>query len=151
MKIKDKELLLQDLCSRLPYHVKCEINGKIEILNSICDDDGYYFNFIGEDKEGYTLDEVKPYLFPMSAITEEQKRELITLAEYEDKYEEYCGFDSNGHCIDIVEEYEYKDNKECVILFPNYIGIDFCNKHHLDYRGLIPKGLAIDCTNLNIY
>lgn len=28
---------------------------------------------------------------------------------------------------------------------------DWLNKNHFDYRGLIPKGLAIDCTNLNIY
>ena len=29
--------------------------------------------------------------------------------------------------------------------------IDWCNKNHFDYRGLIPKGLAIDATGLNIY
>ena len=69
---EDKKLLLIDLCSRLPHKVKCEINGRVEILNSICDDDGYYFNFIGEDKEGYTLDEVKPYLFPLMSMTMDQ-------------------------------------------------------------------------------
>ena len=46
----DKKQLLADMCARLPYWLKCEINGKVEILDSICDDDGYYFNFIGEDK-----------------------------------------------------------------------------------------------------
>ena len=29
--------------------------------------------------------------------------------------------------------------------------VDFYHKHHIDYRGLIPKGLAIDATGLNIY
>lgn len=73
---EDKVLLLKDLCCKLPYGVKCDINGKVEILNSICDDDGYYFNFIGENKEGYTLEEVKPYLFPLSSMTKEQQIDL---------------------------------------------------------------------------
>ena len=117
---EDKELLLKDLCARLPYGVKVNINGRIEVLDSICDDDGYHFNFIGSNKEGVTIEDVKPYLFPLSSMTEEQKKE-----EYE-----ICKYYLNG--------YESKL-------------IDFYNKNHFDYRGLIPKGLANDATGLNIY
>lgn len=122
---KDKDLLLKDLCARLPYGLKCEINDNVEILDSICDDDGYYFNFIGDDKEGYTLDEVKPYLFPMSSMTEKQCEELIKLI-------------NTGQ----------NDNNE---FMRSLCRIEFYHVNHLDYRGLIPKGLAKDATKIKIY
>ena len=127
MNKEDKKLLLIDLCSRLPHKVKCEINGRVEILDSICDDDGYYFNFIGEDKEGYTIDEVKPYLFPLSSMTEEQKNIYGDLS--------YA----------IIHSLAWDMQAELNKL------VDWLNKNHLDWRGLIEKGLAIDATGLNIY
>lgn len=130
----DKKQLLADMCARLPYWLKCEINGKVEILDSICDDDGYYFNFIGEDKEGYTLDEVKPYLFPMSAMTEDIKDEI---------YQETGLYDI------------FEDNQIHIEVGTNFADVcklfNILNKYHLDYNGLIPKGLAKDATGLNIY
>jgi hypothetical protein len=63
-------------------------------------------------------EEHKPYLFPLSSITEEQKEDMIKSS---------CGIGSNKNVF------------------------DWFNKNHIDYRGLIPMGLAIDCTNLNIY
>ena len=51
-------------------------------------------------------------------------------------------FIDGGICLSEDEELTPEDIIE---LF------DFLNKNHFDYRGLIPKGLAIDCTNLNIY
>lgn len=112
---KDKELLLQDLCGRLPYGVIlecCEIVG--EQLRSI-DDKGLINN-------DYDIDEVKPYLFPLSSMTEEQKEEFDRLYTY-----------------------------DALIIEPQWELIDWLNKNHFDYRGLIEKGLAIDATNLNIY
>ena len=69
----------------------------------------------------------RPYLFPMSSMTKEQMEELLDIVIPI----------NNGSGI--VEE--------------SNIGkyIDFCNSHHLDYRGLIEKGLALDATGLNIY
>ena len=68
-------------------------------------------------------DNVKPYLFPLSSMTEEQMKEF------------------ENTCI-----------KDCFgILYWTYNTFDWFNKNHFDYRGLIPKGLAIDATNLNIY
>lgn len=130
----DKKQLLADMCARLPYWLKCEINGNVEILDSICDDDGYYFNFIGEDKEGYTLDEVKPYLFPMSAMTEDIKDEI---------YQETGLYDI------------FEDNQIHIEVGTNFADVcklfNILNKYYLDYNGLIPKGLAKDATGLNIY
>lgn len=132
--MNSKKQLLADMCARLPYWLKCEINGKVEILDSICDDDGYYFNFIGEDKEGYTLDEVKPYLFPMSAMTEAIKDEI---------YQETGLYDI------------FEDNQIHIEVGTNFADIcklfNILNKYHLDYNGLIPNGLAKDATGLNIY
>ena len=119
MNEQDKDLLLKEICSRLPYDIKVWYEDgifNIDYISSI------YGEIHLDIVDNYTIDvsEVKPYLFPMSSMTEEQKKE-----EYE-----ICKYYLNG--------YESKL-------------IDFYNKNHLDYRGLIEKGLAIDCTNLNIY
>lgn len=111
---EDKDLLLNDLCARLPYGVKVnnEIHGDFKIYG-ICE------NFVFGRNEvchmDFDVEKIKPYLFPLSSMTEEQKKELT------------CIIDSD------------------------YAQIDWYNKNHIDYRCLIPKGLAIDATGLNIY
>ena len=119
----DKELLLKDICARLPYNVICQVefkeNGKykseVMLLSGIFTDKAY---FTTKDGSIYS-NEYKPYLFPLSSMTEEQKKEwFYTLS-------------SDYHIT--------------------YDTVDWCNKNHFDYRGLIEKGLAIDATNLNIY
>ena len=118
-----KELLLKDLCARLPYGIKFlreswnyewdQELSVIEVLEDI-DKDGY----INKAKV-YNVEDIKPYLFPLSSMTEEQEKEwLYTLS-------------SDYHIT--------------------YDTVDWLNKNHFDYRGLIPMGLAIDATNLNIY
>ena len=118
-----KELLLKDLCARLPYGIKFlreswnyewdQELSVIEVLEDI-DKDGY----INRTKV-YNVGDIKPYLFPLSSMTEEQEKEwLYTL--------------SSDYNI-------------------TYDTVDWLNKNHFDYRGLIPMGLAIDATNLNIY
>jgi len=119
---EDKKLLLTDLSARLPYFTKVQIKNEIVVLDSICDDDGYYFNFIGDDREGVNIEKIKPYLFPLSSMTEEEKEEFDRLYTY-----------------------------DALIIEPQWKLIDWLNKKHFDYRGLIEKGLAIDATNLNIY
>ena len=122
---EEKDLLLKDLCARLPYFTKVQIKNEITVLNSICDDDGFHFNFSGYDKEGVNIENIKPYLFPLSNMTKEQTEELIKLI-------------NTGQ----------NDNNE---FMRSLCRIDFYHKHHFDYRGLIPMGLAIDATGLNIY
>lgn len=129
MKQEEKELLLKDLCARLPYGVKCDINdNKPYTLSSISDDsDGTLIRF-KEQKNGFNMEvylsEVKPYLFPLSSMTEEQSN----------TYHELIGgmFGTSALInFEILEE--------------------FFNKNHLDYRGLIEKGLANNAIGLNIY
>ena len=117
MKQEDKELLLKDLCARLPYGV---------ILNC-CDSIGEKLTSINENgliNYDYDIDEVKPYLFPLSSMTEEQ-------------YDEYTDMSYS------VTERWWS--------MANYHQINWLNKNHFDYRGLIEKGLAIDASNLNVY
>lgn len=112
---ENKELLLKDLCARLPYGV---------ILNccNIVGEKLYTIDSNGLVNNDYDLEEVKPYLFPLSTMTEEQIKEFNSITQ---KCSTYIG--------------------KSILL------TDFCNKHHIDWRGFIEKGLAIDATVLNIY
>ena len=122
----DKELLLKDLCARLPYGVK--VNGvfltydkdKDKILYKECVKELNYSHL----SRYWTL---KPYLFPLSNITDEQTKELESLME-------------------VVNIPMWGD-----ILAPSIEYYDWLNKNYFDYRGLIKRGLAIDATGLNIY
>lgn len=127
---EQKDILLKDLCGRLPYFVKVQIKNEIVVLNSICDDDGYHFNFIGDDREGVNIEEIKPYLLPLSSMTEEQGKELEEIDP--EFYSLICG---NGD----------------IYVSMDVCGYDWLNKNHFDYRGLIEQGLAIDATGLNLY
>ena len=85
---------------------------------------------------------IKPYLFPLSSMTEEQRQEFLSVAGYE-RREEDCGRHTETYYYDMVgHEHNF---------YPNSDAIDWLNKNHFDYRGLIEKGLAIDATGLNVY
>ena len=137
MKQEDKELLLKDLCARLPYGAKCIVksDGYVGVISSI---ESQYGVVTFDDGRQEEICDIKPYLFPLSSMTEEQK-------------EEY------GKCYDIdlancaKNLCDRLNGKDTINGYPMNNHNDWCNKNHFDYRGLIPKGLAIDCTNLNIY
>ena len=126
-----KELLLKDLCARLPYGIKFlreswnyewdQELSVIEILEDI-DKDGY----INKTKV-YNVEDIKPYLFPLSSMTEEEKEEYCQL-------QQRIIYNSKGVINEDVTKY-----------------INWCYKKHLDINNLIPMELAIDATNLNIY
>lgn len=124
---EEKELLVKDLCARLPYGVKVEsvyINPdtKERKLHGIEVFDATDILVI---KEGFG--EFKPYLFPLSSMTNKQKEEYYSLRDVITTY--YCD----------VEFYD------------NWQSIDYLNANHFDYRGLIEDGLAIDATGTDIY
>ena len=122
---EDKNLLLIDLCGRLPYGVKVEAETWLEDEGEFAyvPDKVYSINSDGYIVHGYDeVYECKPYLFPLSSMTEEQKEEFDRLYTY-----------------------------DALIIEPQWELIDWLNKNHFDYRGLIEKGLAIDATNKNIY
>ena len=121
---KEKDLLLKDLCARLPYGVKINenIQGDFTVIGlttervfTTCETEGCHNDF--------PIECIKPYLFPLSSVTDEQKEEYQYIIER-------WMYDSSYSISDIT---------------------DWLNKNHFDYRGLIDKGLAIDATGLNIY
>ena len=141
MTTEEKDLLLKDLCARLPYDVKVnnEIQGDFYVYG-ICENLVFVRNEVCHID--FSVENIKPYLFPLSSMTEEQWRELFKIAGYEER-EEDCGRHTEIYYYDIVGH----ENT----LHPNYNAIDWFNAHHFDYRGLIPMGLANDATGLNIY
>lgn len=145
----EKDLLLKDLGARLPYGVKCELlhcgykhAARItELHNSeiIASIPG---TSIIKD---IPITDVKLFLFPLSSMTEEQKNELNGLTD---------SIEIDSYGIMSKEEYDIYHRKpycECVNLDDMLVVIDWLNKNHFDYRGLICRRLAIDATNLNIY
>ena len=142
MKKEDGELLIKDLCSRLSYGVKIALNnngayhhenvaktGDITI-DKLKGFNGRYFSIYHNDPldwDWYDNDidikDIKPYLFPLSSMTEEQREEL--------------------HSLMVCDSYG--------ILYHTINSFDYLYKNHIDIRGLIPMGLAIDATNLGIY
>ena len=135
---EDKELLLKDLCGRVPYGVKVAFfnedltyHSEPKTLTGIeCINNLNYSSLEDEDGNTTIVEFVKPYLFPLSSMTDEQKKELEDILI---KLNLKAISDEIGS--EVVASYE----------------IDFYNKNHFDYRGLIPKGLAINATGLNIY
>lgn len=137
---KQKEFLLADISARLPYGVKCaEIYPDGNKFENVWDiirvskyvEDGIHISNC-KTIYGYCsqIQNIKPYLFPLSSMTEEQEKELEEIDP-----EFYSVIRENGNiCISM-----------------DVRGYDWLNKNNFDYRGLIPKGLAIDATNLNIY
>ena len=119
---KDKDLLIKDLCGRLPYLVKGLYQWKGNVpfdreLDGMLYDELYLSLYATEDSS------FKPYLRPMSSMTEEEMIEFERLSFI----------------------YDASDGS---MLFSEK-GLDWLNAHHFDYRGLIEKGLAIEVTEDN--
>ena len=119
---EDKELLLKDLCARLPYGLKYNYGGY-----DGCD---YTMNRVDCNAVdcAFPIENVKPYLFPLSSMTDEEWEDYQKI-----RMIDWVHGDINGTFI----------NAGSIV--------DWLNANHFDYRGLIEKGLAIDATNLNIY
>lgn len=109
---EEKNILLKDLSARLPYGTRIHIShpsDNAELDDWLTTGTIDNFSFFGS---------VKPYLRPMSSMTEEEQQEYYDLThQEEDDVWAKCLFDKM---------------------------VDFCNERHLDYRGLIEKGLALE-------
>jgi hypothetical protein len=139
---EEKKLLLQDLCARLPYGVKVNVKGIVYENRSCRLTDIHHGldTYIGvHDGMQYHIESIKPYLFPLSSMTEEQYYEM-NICSSEDCVEHF----------DILKSIQEHTEFSKWPLY-EYRVIDFFHKNHFDYRGLIEKGLAIDATGLNIY
>lgn len=151
---ENKELLLKDLCGRLPFGVigRCEIDASYDtsfdtifqihkfdaevygikedllLVNPLIEDNDEQTFTEEEVADGVAILDFTPYLFPMSSMTEEKWEEYQKI-----RMIDWVHGDINGTFINAG------------------LIVDWLNRNHFDYRGLIEKGLAIDATNLNIY
>ena len=130
---EEKQLLLADLCARLPYNVKVQTPVMNDEITLTCGDiSAYFFN---PDNELF----LKPYLRPMSSMTEEELEELKTLCSiYRPTNHPTIGFEDYGI---LVFTHHLTNNTYSFKL--NIDIVDWLNAHHFDYRGLIEKGLAL--------
>ena len=133
---EDKELLLKDLCARLPYGIKFKADDEkyIREIHYIKDENVYIREYRNLP---YWIDTIKPYLRPMSSMTEEEC-DMV-----EEILGDKCIFDfmSNG---DIILKQGQFSQKKLAKLY------DYYNSIHIDYRGLIPMGLALEASE-NMY
>jgi hypothetical protein len=123
---EDKKLLLQDLGARLSYGLICSTpkgNGHLCSINQTIFGNEYGANIEATKRDYFNDDEcdIKPYLRPMSSMTKEERKIYAKLlfADLGGVYEDY------------------------------YKALDYLNSLHIDYRGLIEKGLAIPVTDEN--
>lgn len=154
MNEKEKDMLIKDICARIPYNVvgKCEIDASYDtpfdtiyqthkfdaVVYGLKEDLLLVTPLIKESDEqtfaeeevadGVSILDFKPYLFPMSSMTEEEWEDYQKI-----RMIDWVHGDINGTFINAG------------------LIVNWLNAHHFDYRGLIEKGLAIDATGLNIY
>ena len=133
---EDRKLLLTDLFARLPYGVHCCV---LNFNKTIKEDNDIIYGIVGgnivtlkSDKdECYMYYQIKPYLRPMSSMTEEELHELQDVLG--------PGIEIRDNIIDILDS-----SIHIFSLLELHAVFDWLNKHHFDYRGLIEKGLALE-------
>ena len=138
---EDKELLFRDLCARVPYGVKVQYMNNIFVIDYVSSYEEVKLDI--PDNWTVGVSEVKPYLFPFSSITDEQKSELNKKFTVQ-----FSG--NNVYSIHYHSE-GYWDTDLELDLQDWLWFINWCYKNHFDINNLIEKGLAIDATGLNIY
>lgn len=170
MKQKDKQLIQNELSAMFQYGVKCKID-LIGILNSFDEYkkvfDGakrirpnlfdiisnkvytlYGFpclyrvtllEFDGLEDYGIPIDFIKPYLRPISSMTNEEINKLFHILKIdEENTKEWIKVNDIG-IIRLFTE-EGKDFYEIAE------AIDYLHSIHIDYRGLIEMGLALEAS-----
>lgn len=163
-----KELLLKDLCARLPYGVigQCKIDASYDtsfetkpqthkfdaevyglleegllLVTPLIEDQDVQELANEEVADGVNILDFKPYLFPLSSLTEEQRNNISKLLiDTQNEFSPYGKLNMKG-CDNLFI---------CSVKQSNAL-INYCLANHLDINGLIEKGLAIDATGLNIY
>ena len=151
---ENKEFLLKDLCARIPYNVvgKCELDASYDtsfdtvfqthkfnaevygikedllLVTPLIEDNDEQTYAEEEIADGVSILDFTPYLFPLSSMTDEELEDYQKI-----RMIDWVHGDINGTFINAG------------------LIVDWLNAHHFDYRNLINKNLAIDCTNLNIY
>lgn len=112
---EEKQLLFKDLCARLPYEVKINIRNDYTLTMEDVELNAYHITTVMYDIEYRGL---RPYLRPMSSMTEEEENEYMSARQ--------------------------KDIAEAYIHLTPHNSMDYLLSRHFDYRGLIEKGLALE-------
>lgn len=114
---EERDLLRRDLCGRLPYNTKV----RYREFHRNGDDEDIVLNVYNSSKllTGIEIYRIRPYLRPLSDMTEDEARVVDAMTNGVDMVGRESGFEWYGGAIDFLAE------------------------HHLDYRGLIKKGLAL--------
>lgn len=126
---EEKELLLRDLCARLPYRpkgVKLNIPFDPKDITIV----GYTGRFVETVDDEIEVERVRLYLRPMSSMTDKERKDWYSYsrAQYD------CEFHPDP----------------TLSLFESHLSVDWLVVHHFDYRGLIPRGLALEAPE-NMY
>ena len=133
---KEEQLILKDLCARLPYRVKVKYysmeypygSGPVILTPYLLYD-------------RWERGEVKPYLRPVSSMTKDEREEIQIFI-----CDEWFISDSNATKVDSEGFIEFLSNYDCSGIYPEFCGqyVDWLLSHHFDYRGLIDKSLALE-------
>ena len=138
---EEKDLLFKDLGGRIMYDVKCSVyeDTSVQTLSGVLPNYVYkelYFRELDwKECDGFAdVQYCKPYLFPLSSMTDEQKQEYTYIVNY-------------------ISSDDTDNWKEGEFIYVEHFSqlLHFYHINHLDYMGLIPMGLANDATGLNIY
>lgn len=133
---EEKQLLLTDLCARLPYGVKIYIDSEflkeksLDVQTLISVD--FSLMIVLAEHNWYIPEKIKPYLRPMSSMTKEERAEMGTAIQ-KDRIEPYGEIKNFG-----------EDNLLLCTIRQSTNLQDWLNANHFDYRGLIPMGLALE-------
>ena len=126
---QEDKLLFKDLCARWFYGVIVSVTDGTIKYNAYIESVSYKYIQVSPVSDSnftaytfYKISEIKPYLRPMEDMTEEEREEYLT---------------------------ECDKDAESTLSAPHHHGINWLNKNMFDYRGLIPKGLAIAVTKEN--
>ena len=136
---QEEKLLLQDLCARLPFGVKAQYYGSAEEMLTVDTIEAIYTQpsveiVIGQ--YGLGIEDVKPYLRPLSSMSDEEYEEFgATRLEHQLKCLE---IDEKRKAFEAGMKFDAKD-------------LEYLYSHHYDVRGLIPKGLALSTEVFNPY
>lgn len=133
MKQEDKELLIKNLCARLPYGVKARVYNH---WRDDVQDETITIENLHQLIKTFSIEDIKPYLFPLSSISEEQKKYISDRWGVNEDFDFEIDPNWGEYFVDLGDAVGF---------------INWCYENHFDINGLIPKGSALDATGLNIY
>ena len=131
---EDKELLLKDICTRLPYGIRAFYYGVEDEIESVTLD-----GYVNIGKYSLPVERIKPYLFPLSSMTNKQ---LFEVQEIFGKNE----IEIRDGFLSIIDS-----DRNTITYLEILALLEWFYKNHFDINNLIPMKLAIDATGLNIY